>query len=178
VRRSLIVGVLLAVLVGSPAAGQGQPTQRKILDLVAKVDDLTTKITDLQGNVSVEQSPKQVEVTLAADVFFAFDTADLNPDAQSKLAEASKLIKTEAKGPVKIDGYTDAVGDDAYNVDLSKRRAASVQVALTQLVGTNVAFETAGHGKADPVLPNTNPDGSDNPAGRARNRRVTITFSR
>ena len=60
----------------------------KVLDLVAKVEDLTTKITDLQGNVAVEQSPKQVEVTLAADVFFAFDKADLNPDAQSKLTEA------------------------------------------------------------------------------------------
>ena len=178
-RRSLVVAALLVVLAGTPAAGQGQPTQRKVLDLVAKVEDLTTKITDLQGNVAVEQAPKQVQVTLAADVFFAFDKADLNPDTQSKLTEVANLIKTEAKGPVKIDGYTDAVGDDAYNVDLSNRRAAAVKAALAQLIGsTSVPFETAGHGKADPVAPNSNPDGSDNPGGRARNRRVTITVPR
>lgn len=177
--RALAVGFLLAVMVGAPAAGQGQPTQRKVLDLVAKVDDLTTKITDIQGNVSVEQSPKQVEVTLAADVLFEFNKADLDPSAQAKLTDTANLIKTQAKGPVKIDGYTDAVGDDAYNVDLSNRRAAAVQQALTQLIrGTSIQFVTAGRGKADPVAANTNPDGSDNPTGRARNRRVTITFSK
>jgi outer membrane protein OmpA-like peptidoglycan-associated protein len=78
---------------------------------------------------------------------------------------------------VKIDGYTDAVGNDAYNLDLSNRRAAAVQQALQALVGSSsVQFGSAGHGKADPVAPNANPDGSDNPAGRARNRRVTIAF--
>jgi len=177
--RPVVTVLAVVLLISPPAAGQAQPQQRKILDLVAKVEDLTTKITDLQGNVAVEQSPKQVEVTLAADVFFAFGKADLNPDAQSKLTEAANLVKTQAKGPVKIDGYTDAAGDDAYNVDLSNRRAAAVQQALTQLVGgANIQFVPAGHGKADPVAPNTNPDGSDNPAGRARNRRVTITFSK
>ena len=65
------------------AAAQNQPTSRKVLDLRAKVEDLVTKITDLQGAVSVEQSRTQVEVTLAADVFFPFDKADLNPDAHA-----------------------------------------------------------------------------------------------
>ena len=52
-----------------------------------------------------------------------------------------------------------------------------MQQALQALVGSSsVQFASAGHGKADPVAPNNNPDGSDNPAGRAKNRRVTIAF--
>jgi outer membrane protein OmpA-like peptidoglycan-associated protein len=176
-RSAVVVAVVLATLPATPAIGQNQAPSGKVLDVRGKIEDLTTKITDLQGAVAVEQSRTQVEVTLAADVFFAFDKADLNPDAQAKLTEAADLIKKEAKGTVKIDGYTDAVGNDAYNFDLSNRRAAAVQQALQALVGSaSVQFASAGHGKADPLAPNTNPDGSDNPAGRARNRRVTIAF--
>src|SRR2546430_316977 len=165
------------MLPAAPASGQGQPAARKVLDLRAKVEDLTSKVTDLQGAVSVAQSRTEVQVVLAADVFFAFDKADLNPDAQAKLKEAADLIKKEAKGTVKIDGYTDAVGSDAYNLDLSNRRAAAVQQALQALVGSaSVQYASAGHGKADPGAPNNNPDGSDNPAGRAKNRRATTTL--
>ena len=53
----------------------------------------------------------------------------------------------------------------------------AVQAALAPLA-PGATFQSTGKGAADPVAPNTNPDGSDNPEGRARNRRVTITFAR
>ncbi len=80
---------------------------------------------------------------------------------------------------MQVDGYTDSVGNDAYNRDLSQRRAASVTAALTsRLRGKPTQLRATGHGESDPVAPNANADGSDNPAGRAKNRRVTITFAK
>ena len=68
-----------------------------------------------------------------------------------------------------------AIGTDAYNQGLSERRARAVYDYLTgngidasRLVGPN------GYGESRPIAPNTNPDGSDNPEGRAQNRRTEL----
>jgi outer membrane protein OmpA-like peptidoglycan-associated protein len=76
---------------------------------------------------------------------------------------------------VAIEGHTDAKGADAYNQTLSEQRAAAVKqwlVANAQVNGANIA--TRGWGKTRPVTHNTKPDGSDDPEGRAKNRRVQI----
>jgi outer membrane protein OmpA-like peptidoglycan-associated protein len=80
---------------------------------------------------------------------------------------------------VRVDGYTDSVGDDASNLALSRQRAQAVADALTGLVaGTQVTFVVDGHGESDPIAANTTDSGSDNPEGRALNRRVTLSFTR
>ena len=74
-----------------------------------------------------------------------------------------------------IDGYTDAIGGSEYNQKLSEGRANSVKQWLTTQGGISaVAQQTRGFGKAHPVAPNIRPDGSDNPEGRAKNRRVEV----
>jgi photosystem I P700 chlorophyll a apoprotein A2 len=76
---------------------------------------------------------------------------------------------------VSIDGHTDGKGADAYNMALSERRAAAVKAWLTahsQMPPARIA--TRGLGKTKPVAHDTKPDGSDDPDGRARNRRVEI----
>jgi OOP family OmpA-OmpF porin len=76
---------------------------------------------------------------------------------------------------VEVAGHTDSIGTDAYNQGLSERRARAVYDYLTsngidasRLVGPN------GYGESRPIAPNTNPDGSDNPEGRALNRRTEL----
>jgi DNA-binding response OmpR family regulator len=76
-----------------------------------------------------------------------------------------------------VDGYTDSIGSADYNLGLSRRRAAAVQQALRAALAGAPRIVTTGHGEADPVAPNTQ-NGHDNPAGRAQNRRVVISFSR
>ena len=74
-----------------------------------------------------------------------------------------------------IEGHTDAKGADAYNQTLSEQRAASVKqwlVTNAQISGATIT--TRGLGKSKPVAHNTKPDGSDDPEGRAKNRRVQI----
>jgi outer membrane protein OmpA-like peptidoglycan-associated protein len=90
-----------------------------------------------------------------------------------------EIIGQYPKARITIDGYTDAKGADAYNLQLSEKRAASVKSWLVQKGGVDgKRIKTKGWGKANPVAPNTNPDGSDNPEGRQKNRRVEITVKK
>lgn len=143
----------------------------KILELVFRVDDLGGKVQDLQ----VKETGQEIRIELAADVLFDFDKANLRPAAQQTLHEAASIIKDKAKGTVKIEGHTDSKGNDAYNQKLSERRAASVKTWLIDKEGLGtMQFTTQGFGETKPVASNTKPDGSDDPDGRQKNRRVEI----
>ena len=117
-------------------------------------------------------------ITLSSDVLFHFDKSNLTPAAQTILKSVAARIKASAKEAVSVSGYTDSIGTDAVNIPLSQARARSVVSFLkAATAGANVTYLTHGFGSQDPVAPNTKKDGSDNPAGRALNRRVMITFA-
>jgi outer membrane protein OmpA-like peptidoglycan-associated protein len=114
---------------------------------------------------------------VGADALFAFDESTLSPDADKTLAALGPLIRKNAPDhTVRVDGYTDAIGSDAYNMTLSLARAKTVRdwLAKDGDIGQSTAIE--GHGKENPVAPNTHPDGSDDPAGRQKNRRVEVVI--
>ena len=174
----LAVAVAAVLLGNLPAAAQPEVAP-EALDIDLGIIDILVGVESLDSSIADVESSTLVETTLAADVLFAFNQADLTPAASATLAQVANDIKARAKGEVRIDGHTDAVGDDAYNLDLSRRRAASVQAALQPLLaGAAVTLRVNGHGEANPVAPNTNPDGSDNPEGRAKNRRVTVGYDK
>ena len=169
----LLVGFLSAcgALVAARLPGQAPGEKFKVLDLVFKVQDLSGKVQDLK----VRETKTEVRIELAADVLFDFDKADLRPEASEALKKVADVIREKARGPVRIDGYTDSKGSDAYNQTLSQRRADAVRKWLVEKEGLkDVSFQTAGHGAKDPVAPNTKPDGSDDPEGRQKNRRVEL----
>lgn len=125
------------------------------------------------------QSGSELRFELTADLLFDFDKADLRPEAESLLRDVVAQIRARAKQPsVRVEGHTDAKGSDAYNQDLSERRSASVKGWLVQhgkLPARSVA--AVGLGERQPVAANEKPDGSDDPAGRQRNRRVEIVVT-
>jgi len=133
----------------------------------------------VQSMVCTSEGPKDdvtetpVEIKLPSDVLFEFGKSDLTPAAESALEEVDNQIEGST-GTITIEGHTDAIGDDASNQRLSEARAASVQAALQDKLGSGFTINTIGFGESRPVAPNTNPDGSDNPDGRAQNRRVEI----
>jgi outer membrane protein OmpA-like peptidoglycan-associated protein len=126
--------------------------------------------------VQVSQGDGLTLYTLPADVLFDFDKADIRPDARAALESISASIaKRFPDAPLEIRGHTDAKGADGYNQDLSERRAASVKAWLAGQGGIETGrMVTFGFGETKPVAPNTRPDGSDDPAGRQRNRRVEV----
>lgn len=130
-----------------------------------------------QSSLTGDQSDLNFEINLAADVLFDFDKSDLKPSADPELQKAADIIKAKGKGLIAITGFTDAKGTDSYNKPLSLRRAEAVRNWF-QSHGLQQNFSVEGKGAADPVAPNTNADGSDNPEGRAKNRRVQIIINK
>lgn len=159
-------------------------------DLRDKVIDLQFKVTDLSGNpvneltanvqdLQVKEIGNEVRIDLAADVLFDFDKADLLPKAEDTLSKAAAIVKERAKGTVRIEGHTDSKGDDAYNMKLSERRANAVRDWFRTKGGlSSFTFDTKGRGETQPVAPNQKADGSDDPEGRQKNRRVQIVITK
>ena len=147
-----------------------------VKDLVFVVDDTGGKIKDLE----VTETKTEIHIDLAADVLFDFDKSTLRPAARDTLHQAASIIRSNAKAStVRIDGYTDAKGSDAYNQRLSERRAEAVRRWFVANEGLQeVKFAANGFGAKNPVAPNTKPDGSDDPNGRQKNRRVEITIQK
>jgi outer membrane protein OmpA-like peptidoglycan-associated protein len=117
----------------------------------------------------------EIKIDLAADVLFDFDKSEIKKQAEPALQNLATVLKANPGAQVTIDGHTDGRGADDYNQKLSEARAASVKqwlVANAQVNGANIA--TRGWGKTKPVAHNAKPDGSDDPDGRAKNRRVEV----
>ena len=136
------------------------------------------KLTEGPVALTVQESPRQVRLFLAADVLFDFDKSTIRPDAAKTLRQVADTIRSKSRGVVRVEGYTDSKGNAAYNTRLSEQRAASVKEWLASREGLKTEMTTQGLGAANPVAPNAKPDGSDDPAGRQRNRRVEIVISK
>jgi photosystem I P700 chlorophyll a apoprotein A2 len=143
--------------------------------VAGKVEALTAALKDLGAKVTEQE----VRIELQADVLFDFDKADLKPEALPSLQKVGAVINGYPSAPVRIEGHTDAKGDDAYNMRLSEKRAESVSGWLVHNASVDGARITAkGLGETKPVAPNTKPDGKDDPEGRQKNRRVEITLKK
>ena len=117
--------------------------------------------------------PTAEKITFAADAFFDFDKSTLKPEGKAKLDDlVSKLGAINLEVIIAV-GHTDSIGSVAYNQKLSVRRAESVKAYLVSKGVEANRIYTEGKGKSQPIAPNTI-NGKDNPAGRAKNRRVEI----
>ncbi|HEX5227483.1 MAG TPA: OmpA family protein [Bryobacteraceae bacterium] len=106
-----------------------------------------------------------------SDVLFDFNKSTLRPAAREKLAKISGIILSHPGLRLEVDGYTDSIGSDEYNLKLSDQRAMGVQ---TYLVSQGIAPDDVtakGFGKDNPVAPN------NTAAGRQKNRRVEMVVS-
>jgi len=107
------------------------------------------------------------------NIYYEFDRYELTE--RSKVVLDSILIRILNENPeIKIDvlSHTDSKGEDKYNLKLSQKRAESVIRFLIDKGINKNRLTAIGYGERMPVVPNTNPDGSDNPEGREKNRRT------
>ncbi|MCP5438403.1 MAG: OmpA family protein [Chromatiaceae bacterium] len=112
------------------------------------------------------------EITIAASMLFAFDSAELSDDAKAVIDERIQSLKGGAKltSVMRVEGHTDSTGPAEYNMGLSQRRAQAVADYILsnsmKLQATDI--EVVGKGESDPVASN------DTREGRAQNRRVVV----
>jgi outer membrane protein OmpA-like peptidoglycan-associated protein len=114
-------------------------------------------------------------MNLSGDVLFDYDKATLKPEAEQALKKVGVVLSQFPESKVTIEGYTDSKGAKSVNMQLSRERAQAVKVWLVKNGGVvETSISTKGFGEQYPVAANKNKDGTDNPLGRALNRRVSI----
>ncbi len=147
-----------ALLARDEATQARDEATRQTAAVQAELDALKAKPTD-----------RGLVLTLG-DVLFDTGKADLNPGAARNLDVLVQFLTDHPERQVEIDGYTDNVGTDSFNLDLSQRRADAVKAVLVSRGIQPTRIVTEGYGKAFSVASNTDS------GGRQLNRRVEIVI--
>jgi outer membrane protein OmpA-like peptidoglycan-associated protein len=105
------------------------------------------------------------------DVLFDSGSAALRPGGRRLVARLSEFLREYPERTLAVEGFTDSVGDDLHNQQLSERRAAAVQIAMMEEGIDGSRILVRGYGEAFPVASN------DTAEGRQRNRRVEVVIS-
>lgn len=117
--------------------------------------------------ISVAAAAAKKQIVLRG-INFDFDKSNIKPEAEPVLDAAVDVLKENPGVNIRVAGYTDSTGPDAYNQGLSERRANSVKDYLEKHGIEASRLTAVGFGEADPVASNSTKD------GRAQNRRVTL----
>jgi outer membrane protein OmpA-like peptidoglycan-associated protein len=127
--------------------------------------------------LQVQEIPSGIAVILP-HVLFAYKSTDLLPDARRHIDHIAIVLNhRRASGRrVSVEGHADAIGSDQYNFELSQKRAETVAQELIACGVRRERVAIKSFGKQRPLAPNSKPDGTDNPEGRAQNRRVEVVI--
>ena len=136
----------------------------------AYMDNQEAKLRQrLEGTgVSVTRVGNNIILNMPSNITFDTDQADIKPAFYPTLDSVAIVLREFNRTHIEIDGHTDSDGSDAYNEDLSQRRAGSVAQYLEGQNLNPARFEVAGMGEHQPIATNATA------AGKAQNRRVEI----
>ncbi len=144
-----------------------------------KIDLATTHIEAsilLNKTVMMKKIPK--EPIIIKGVLYEYNSDQLTESTMKVLdTTLLKLMLENTNITVTIAAHTDNKGSESYNLNLSKRRAKSVVKYLVKKGISEDRLTAEGYGESKPIYPNTNEDGTDNPEGRALNRRTEFTIT-
>lgn len=179
---TLLAAAVVLLLAGTPAQALPGEEPPDVTD-----GQLTRSVTAVQlaGSVTVmpledsvtplqqrEEDGELTTVTVSSDVLFDFGSDAVEAEAVARLRTLAAEVPDGAA--VTVVGHTDGIGSDAANDALSLRRAEAVAAVLRQ-AAPSLQISTEGRGEREPVAEETQ-GGEDDPAGRAANRRVVISF--
>jgi outer membrane protein OmpA-like peptidoglycan-associated protein len=119
-------------------------------------------------DTEVERKEDRLVVTMSNAVLFDLDSAALKGEAQGTLSQMADVMIRYPDSDILVKGHTDSTGSEAYNQELSERRAKAVQNYLIDKGVANQRITAIGFGETMPAEPN------DTPEGRQKNRRVEI----
>jgi len=131
-----------------------------------RAEQLAKRVNELEAS----QTERGLVLTLG-DVLFDFNKATLKPGGERAVTELTKFLKEYPERKVMIEGFTDSIGSESYNKDLSRRRADAVRMELNTNGISSGRIQIRGYGENFPVASN------DTEAGRQRNRRVEVIIS-
>ena len=141
--------------------------ERQTREMAERAERLQAQIAELEAR----PTDRGLVLTLGSDVLFDFDRAELKPGAERTVQRIAEFLGEYGERQVLVEGFTDSVGERAYNMDLSLRRANAVRDALVERGVDPERIRVRGYGPDHPVADN------DSEAGRQLNRRVEVIIS-
>ena len=158
------------------AESDGYLIKRQLYSTKGKGVDPTT-LKDLITNVTLDTTLVLDKIELNKifvldNIYYNFNRAEIREDAAKELDKLVQLLIDNPEIKIELGSHTDSVDTDAFNLNLSQRRAES---AVRYIVQHGIAPDrlvAKGYGESKPIARNTNPDGTDNEAGRQKNRRT------
>jgi outer membrane protein OmpA-like peptidoglycan-associated protein len=150
-KKGALIGAGVGALAGG-SVGLYLDKQRKELEKVAEV----------------KKTENGLLVQMKGDILFDTNSDGVKPAGVENITKMGDILAKYSDDRVKIDGHTDAAGDDKYNQQLSEKRAAAVKALLVARGVQEQQIIVTGYGEAKPVADNATAD------GRAKNRRVEL----
>ena len=135
-----------------------------------QMDQQAKEIDQSVPGATVERVGEGIQVTFESGLLFDFDSDQIKPTAAANLQELARSLTKFPNSDLLIVGHTDSKGDDAYNMNLSQRRANSASAYLQAQGVPASRIRTSGRGEMEPKASN------DTEAGMAQNRRVEIAI--
>jgi len=151
-------------------------TKRETFSMAGRVipqELLTKPETDTTFQVVIRMEKVELNKTYAVEnIYYDFDKFNIRDDAAEELDKFVEVLNDNPKIKVELGSHTDSKGNDEYNQKLSQQRAESAVKYLISKGISPARITAKGYGESQPIEPNENPDGTDNPEGRQRNRRT------
>jgi outer membrane protein OmpA-like peptidoglycan-associated protein len=150
---------------------QTQQAEREKNQAIQEKEQMRARLLAQLNQVLKTRDTAQGLIVSMPDVLFDFNKYTLKPEARERLAKISGIVLAYPDLKLRIEGFTDSIGTDAYNLELSEKRADTVKAYLISSGVSPDHVSSEGYGKAKPVADNTTA------SGRKLNRRVDMVVS-
>ncbi len=161
-------GTLIGAAIGAAIGGAGGYGVGKMMDNQER--DMRDALATSEA-AAVTREGNLLAVTFRGDVTFDTNSTEVRKGLYSEINRVAGVLNQYPQTLIMVEGHTDSVGSDAYNMDLSRRRANAVKNLLVQRGVASSRIEVVGYGKTMPVATNSTE------AGRQMNRRVEIKIA-
>jgi peptidoglycan-associated lipoprotein len=136
-------------------------------------EELTQLITDVTFDTLLVLEKIILEKAIVLEnIYYDFAKWDIRASAAQELDKLVDILVDNPEINIELSSHTDSVDTEAYNIRLSQRRAESAVNYIIQAGISPTRIIAKGYGETQPIARNTNPDGTDNPEGRQKNRRT------
>jgi len=153
------------------AQQQTQQAQQQAQQAIQEKEQMRARLREQLNQVLQTRDTARGLIVSMPDVLFDFNKYTLKSEARERLAKISGIVEAYPGLKLQVEGHTDSIGSDEYNVQLSEKRADSVRAYLVSNGVRPDSVSAQGFGKADPVADNSTA------SGRKLNRRVDMVVS-
>lgn len=160
-QKEMLLGIRTEEAQNAQAAAEAMRLQAE--QMSTRASELERELEDLK----TEETDRGL-VLVPGNILFEFDSANIKPGSERTIEKVAQFLIDYPDRQIKIEGFTDSVGEESYNQQLSQRRAEAVEQALVNAGVPANRIDAEGLGEEFPVASN------DTTAGRLENRRVEI----